>query len=663
MLKIKNPKKINALNKNTEDEVQVKALNQSSLAEFTKRPLPNEKELNDFEEYVEEETKEEEIKESLSEIYHDGKGGLVDVKKLDIKKKRGFFYWFFITVLFFIFLGGAIWAAYYFYFMSGSDPTNIEFSIEGKERAAAGEEFILTVNYKNKSNIDFNNIKIKAVYPENFIFLESYPKSEETKNDVWTIGNIKPQSNGKIEIKGKIIGLPDSNNIILGYMNYLPANFSSEFKKEASFAITVSDIGLDIAFDFNATALVNDKNEIIFKFAPLNNNYLNNLRLTVAQEENMEFLTAKGDENEKIKKIRPGVWDIEAAAGNNELPIAFKFKEKKGDSQEVKIILEQADANGKFYKFYEKNINYEVIKSDLNLILIINGSKNDQGVDFGQAVNYSIVYANKGAAELKDIVIMLAAESDLLDWASLSDKNNGIRSGNSISWSKEEIPLLENLKPGDEGIIDISVKIAQLDEIDLNKSYQIKSYAQYNINSGAENQIGNNDNRSNIIINKINSDLKFSEEARYFNEDNIAVGLGPLPPKVGETTVLKIYWTIANNLHELNNARVETVLPEYVRWNEKQRASAGNVYYDSENRKVVWDIGRLPITVYQVNAEFSISLTPSENQRNQVLVLISNSSVQAIDSETDSNITRTAKAQTTKLEDDEIAGQNDGRVE
>lgn len=47
------------------------------------------------------------------------------------------------------------------------------------------------------------------------------------------------------------------------------------------------------------------------------------------------------------------------------------------------------------------------------------------------------------------------------------------------------------------------------------------------------------DNKSNVIKNLINSDLSLSEKILYFNEDNVPVGSGPLPPKVGEKLVLK----------------------------------------------------------------------------------------------------------------------------
>ena len=81
-------------------------------------------------------------------------------------------------------------------------------------------------------------------------------------------------------------------------------------------------------------------------------------------------------------------------------------------------------------------------------------------------------------------------------------------------------------------------------------------------------------------------------------------------------------------------------------------------------RQVVWEIGLLPVSVYQASAEFGINLTPSENDRNKILILSSGATVSATDSETKSTIVIKSGPKTTKLEDDEIAGMNNnGRIQ
>ena len=656
------PKPKNSKNK-SKKEIKVKA-KKSSLSEFVKRSLPTDEEVEKFDEYAEEEVRDGSIEDSLSEIYQDDDGSAVDVKTLNIKKKKGFFFWFFAVIFAGFILAAAAYGVYYVYYEQGSSSGEVQFSIEGKENILSGEEFFYIVNYKNLSNIAIGNIEIKLAYPDNFMFLDSAPAAR-LNNDLWQINNLDAHRSGLIRIKGRIVGPANKTNIITGNITYTPANFSSQFKKEAAFENKISGTGIEFSIESPSGALVGEESEIIVRYKAREENFINNFRLTVEPLENMEFISGE-EEN-----AASGVWQVgEIGAEEKEVSIKFKITEKREPEEELVLKFEYpgCSANGdgigsneNYCVFYEEKINFEVIKSDLNLNLIINGSQSDQGVDLGQTMNYSIVYANKGDSEMEDIIIMAVLNSEALDWQTLDDDYGGQIGDNIISWSKDEIPELESLDTGEEGVIDFSVKVKSFEEIEIEpgKKYGIESYAQFSIGNIEPKE--NEDTKSNTIINKINSDLSLDEQVRYFNDDNIAVGFGPLPPKVGEMTSYKVYWTITNNLHELNDLRIQADLPDYVNWDDKNRSTAGTVEYSESDRKVIWNIGRLPISVYKAEAEFSISITPTEADVDKIMVLLSNTTVEAVDVETKTDISKTTKAKTTRLEDDEIA-ETDGRV-
>jgi hypothetical protein len=287
------------------------------------------------------------------------------------------------------------------------------------------------------------------------------------------------------------------------------------------------------------------------------------------------------------------------------------------------------------------------------------------GIDFGETLNYSVVYNNKGDSDIKDIVIMAVLEGDFLDWTSLDDKNNGREKGNTITWSKEEIPALAEIKQDAEGVIDFSINVLDFGAIDLDGDHEIVSHARFSVGKDGDSDSegdDNTDNKSNTIISKMNSDLDFIETLRYFNEDNIPVGSGPNPPQVDKKTTYKVYWKINNNLHELNKLGVTLKLPDYIEYSERDRATVGSVVYSEEAHEVTWNIGRLPTSVYQASAEFDISIKPREDDKNKIMVLLPGSKVQAVDAETEEELSQESKAKTTKLEDDEI-GMGDGMIE
>ncbi|MFA5159876.1 MAG: hypothetical protein WC484_05155, partial [Candidatus Omnitrophota bacterium] len=262
-----------------------------------------------------------------------------------------------------------------------------------------------------------------------------------------------------------------------------------------------------------------------------------------------------------------------------------------------------------------------------------------------------------------DLVLMAVIDGNFVDWSTLKDKYHGSRKNNVITWTKNEIPELKELAPQAVGQIDFSIKVIPFRQSDLGQNFQLTSYVQFSIGNSEELKEGS-DNKSNTIVTKINSNLSFKEEIRYFDTDNVPVGAGPLPPRVGEKTSLKVYWSLRNDLHELNDLRVEYNLPSGVAFNNNAKTSVGDINYDSESNKIIWNIGRLPLSVYQAAAELNIAITPGEDDRNKIMVISNGSTAQAIDNETQATIFRGTNPQTTKLDDDDIAGlSSDGRVQ
>lgn len=300
-----------------------------------------------------------------------------------------------------------------------------------------------------------------------------------------------------------------------------------------------------------------------------------------------------------------------------------------------------------------------MVKNDLNLSLIINKSDKDQGVNFGQVMNYSLSYANKGQKPLEDVVIMAVIEGDAVDWNSLKDLNKGQHTGNNLVWTKTAIPELASLAPGDTGIIDWSMAVKELAKI-TNKNFnnEIKSYAQFS-SKDSKPDAAPGDSQSNTIISKINSDLGLSEKLVYFNEDSIPLGSGPLPFTAGEATVVRGEWRILNSFHDLNTVLISMKLPDYVVWTGKYQAGSGDLSYDGANRTVNWSFNQLPASLDEVKASFDLSVEPQAAQRRQILVIMPAAKITAIDSVTNNQLAKDGRVKTSKLEDDSLIKSGD----
>jgi cytochrome c oxidase assembly protein Cox11 len=657
------------------DSIKINKNNKSSISEFIERPLPSENEVRDFEAKLKNRTvSSESVSDELLEIYEDARGNIVDVKKISIKKRRGWFGRFLQKAFFLVLIGAVLYVAYQYFIKNKFNNSNLlEISISAPKEVANGDEVFYTIDYNNLSNSKLENIKIEITYPDNFIFSESLPSPTQNKN-TWEILALGPKSNGSLKIKGSLINKDASDNLLLLRATYNLENFSTEFKKEISAVTKIKGIGFDVEFNAASTALIGEDNEVTAIFS----NYQKlpdffNLIFTLPENITIvsESLTDKnrqaGDENKlNFEKITADTWLVSGfkkELSSQDLRFKYRVKEKNAEKQNINIRFEKKAENNQNYTFLEKDIAVDVVKSNLNLVLSLNDNKSDQPINLGNTLNYAINYSNKDVTAMKDVVIMAVVDGDFIDWNTLEDKNHGLLKKGLITWTKNEILDLKELGPGKEGVINFSVKTMPFKNSDIGKNFEISAYSQFSIGNGEELKLGS-DNKSNVIVSKINSNFDFSEKMLYFNEDNIPVGTGPLPPKVGETAGLRVYWEIKNDLHELNNTQIEYVLPVGVSFNNNVKATVGVINYDEANRKIIWEIGRMPTTVYTATAEFSINLTPSESDRNKIMFISNGATATAKDIETQSLITKTSKAQTSKLEDDDIAGiDNDGRVQ
>lgn len=73
----------------------------------------------------------------------------------------------------------------------------------------SGEGFELVISYRNVSDKDFRNLKLRMEYPPVFSFVKSSVVSD-SGNNIWELGDLRSGSEGTIKINGSVIGPADS---------------------------------------------------------------------------------------------------------------------------------------------------------------------------------------------------------------------------------------------------------------------------------------------------------------------------------------------------------------------------------------------------------------------------------------------------------------------
>jgi putative component of toxin-antitoxin plasmid stabilization module len=642
--------------------------------------------------------KDQVIMKGLAEIYHDDEGKLIDVKKLEIKKAPGWRWWLMMVGMALVLLWGG-YALFKHFLKQGVSTDAVTVNISLDHQPVAGEEFALVVDYTNNNQLEITDAELHLVYPQELIYLSSLPAPLEN-NNTWSVGSLPAGASGQIRIKARLISDLTKNSLVMGELRYRLQGFSTEYKKSADLNLALGDLGLDIEIVSPDSVLVGERQKLVVKYKG-RKPYLDNFRLVVepSNPNNLEFIN-DAQKNPDLTLVKPWVWQVNKLIdGPQEIVIYYKVIDKLEAKQifnfkfsyllgvtgaEATTIasgtqqIEISRPTEVFYPFKEEGLELELVKNSLNLLVLVNGSDKDQGVDFGQTLNYSLSYDNKGETALNDLSVTAVMEGDLVDWASLKDKNRGIIKGNTITWSPEQIPALASLAKGASGAIDFSLKLKEAGS--GAKSEQVRSYAQFQTGVGtdlaslvkmikereegaeaggdgqAETALASltDNNRSNTIISRVNSDFQLSQRVLYFNDDNIPVGSGPLPLEVDKETGLRVYWKLKNSFHDLEGVRVAVKLPEYAQWQDRLVTTVGNLRYDPASRQVIWEIPQLARNNSEIQAEFSLNFKPLASQRNKIIVLLPVVEAQATDTVTKGSIKRSASVKTSKLEDDSV---------
>jgi len=618
-----------------------------------------------------------EIEGHLREIYSDDDGeSLPDFKTIKIKKKRSLglkLLYLFVVLVVIAIASFSIFK----YIKNNQDVASVlKITITSPEKVILGEDFLYEIEYQNTSNYNLDDVVLEVNYPDSFILAEIYSVDQTTDKKTWKIDSLGANLGGVIKIRGKIINKEGSNNLLTVKTSYGINGLSSSFSKDSLNSIVVGSLPFQIKEDYYSTVLVDEEYPLKLTIKDFPVDKINKFIISFSGPE--EIFSVKDTTNKntgtsseatitKISKIDNFNFLIETSS-INEMSFDFKYKisERKNDQENISWTLKYIDDGGKEFVFLEKQVALTIIKSDLNLNISVNDSSTDTPVNFGDTLNYVISYSNKGDKDMEDLVIMAVLKSDFLDWNSLKDSNDGSVSRRTISWTASEISELKKLEPGDGGEIKFSINVTNYNNIEFGQDLNVASYAQFsigNIEDFSDEEDHLNDNSSNTVVNKLNSDLSIKEEVLYFDANNIPVGSGPLPPVVGEKTSFKYYWTLKNSLHELKDLKVELALPQYVIWDNNFNVSAGSLDYDPLTNKVIFSISRWPVGIETVDINFSVSIIPTDSQYNKIIILSSGSSLSAIDAETNATIIKTTDVKTSKLEDDVIASySNDGRV-
>lgn len=596
---------------------------------------------------------------TLKNIYEE-EGEVPDLTRLE-RRRRNPRLILIGLVAFFAVLALAAWAGFFIFKpYSRFEGKGVELAIRGPDELKAGDPVRFEFTYRNTERVPLAALELRLIIPKEFKILEAtpLPTGEPT---TWTVGGLARGESGAIMLRGYFLGPGEGTNAFQSIATYRPANFNADFQAIVTKQIALRGTVLDGALAGPNEVAPGETGEYIYTLKNTGGEPLSDLELVLEAPDTFLF----GEAEPVSIDERGGRWQVASLEPGTETTVKVRASFAATARGMLELGMSVGIRTGDERLVHRRDtLTTDVLASDLSLDLVVNGSHADLNANFGDVLHATLAYKNLGELAFGDVrlsVTVTADPSGLIDWSSAEMSVPGRISGGTISWTTRELASLASLEGGSEGTIDLAIPIVEdLPATEGRDELRLSGAALISTVGGRV--VGRQIETTPILV-RLNSDLEFSAEARYFDPDGAPLGSGPLPPAVGQTTNLRILWHIANSRHALEGVRVRTTLPARVAWTGRNNTDLGTVSWDAGSRTVTLTIDRLGTETTEVAADFEVAITPETSDVGRFVTLTNETAFTARDTVTGTILGRTIEPLTSEMPTDEEVGRRGAVVE
>jgi len=551
---------------------------------------------------------------------------------------------------------------------------NVQMDIAGPFEAEIGSEISYTLTLTNQDTIDLQQVYLQVTYPSGFVFTEASQLPVDPDNTQWDFAVLEPRERRTLTVKGQLWGEEDTLAELVAELTFTPRNFLLHLEERRMHVTRLRGSVFDFTVDYPPQVLVGEEATYQVAF----NHEVGDLALSAAR------LVVELPENFKVLQSVPELegsgmvryWNVAQSATSFAPKLTGIYTEKKTASEGVAANTTPDPNALVFYAEVRtgdmeplvtsrKMVVPDIVVGDILASVIIKGSHTTLAANFGDVLPVSIVVRNKGESVVENVRLTFAeaptdgATPSLVSWDAIDAGAGGNLGEVSIFWDQDAVDNFTRMLPDDEKTLDVTLPIVSWlaykeleDAGSIPRSWQprvvVRVIGTYISAEGTREQTF----ESNPVTLALSTPLNVFVQARYFNDDNIAVGTGPLPPRVGETTTYHVIWSVETFLNDLNDLTMRTVLPESVSFVAPVDIAAGDVEFNPVSRQVAWRLNALPASIKRSTVAFTVSVTPATQDANTLLTLTGETTLAAKDAATKAAIEYTFSPLTSDLEGD-----------
>ncbi|MDA2935870.1 hypothetical protein MYX06_01485 [Patescibacteria group bacterium AH-259-L05] len=514
----------------------------------------------------------------------------------------------------------------FFYLSSPEEVKNKEgvtFWLYRHPTQITGDENTFFIFIKNQEVRDIMNAQIVVNFPDGFVLSESRPQCNKilANSCQWQFEQIKKGTLQEIEIVGRLYGTADQMQFFTGSLHFQLQGFTSEFEKNFSSSVMINP-ALHLSWDIDTKGSLFDPFTSTLTLENITSEYVDKARVILQWPYDFDLRSATSQTEKDIeidKNARILAWDITDLDFYDKKELIIRGEFIGAGSEALEFSAQAGMIKGDdFFIQVDKIKKVELERFDFVPELKINNvDKSLQIYSWGDTLPVQIGYVNNTNEEIKNATLLLEISANkyidtnrlyTLAWSYYSGlfiqpSNSPYLTGPlsssvmSTGWDKTLIPALSQIPIGGRGVIMFDLPLKQSLDALKNKYSQAELSIRI-IATGTFNQsLKQWKVRSNEITIKINTHIAFEVGTRYYDDEGVKIGTGPLPPEAHQETTYWIFINIKNTTNSIENVSVVTRKPKDVLWKNQTYTTHGLLLYNEDTREISWQIDELPLYV------------------------------------------------------------------
>lgn len=533
-------------------------------------------------------------------------------------------------IIFFVLLIMAFW----FLSRNAYSKDILRLEILGPSETELASETEYTVKYKNNGNIRLENPHLTFEFPKNAEMVSdgSASVNKNSLRQEQDVDDIYPGEEKTIIFKARLFGKENEAVTAKAWLRYTPKNLNAKYESATTLTTTIKSV--PVTFEFDMPSRIDPGKESLFRVNYFSNlDYpLSGLRVKIEYPSGFEFVSSQP------KSLGSNEWDIPLLnkAEGGRIGITGKIS---GEINETKIFKASLGIWRKeeFVLLKEITRGIEIARPSILVSMKINDSP-DYVANPGDYLHYEIDFKNTGDQVFENLFLVVQLEKDIFNLDSIQAGSGQVqKEAGSIIWDQNTVPQLKFLPGMEEGKVEFYVRLN--DEMPQNPLIRTKVSLSF---------------IKEEFINKINTKLALQQKG-YFNQGPFK-NIGPLPPKVGQSTSYTISWQVKNAYSDVRNLKVIAVLPPQVKLTGELSPKDARFVFDQNSREIIWEIGDLSAKNTSSEIFFQVSLMPDSLQLGNVANLVSSARAVGEDAWTGKVIESDLFSITTAIPDDPSIG-------